>query len=119
MPARLVIPLCEQDPAHPNHLPSSDKPLRIQVLGLNKTINKLFNDGAEMLSQDLHVTSGVDFNETGLQLAKMAFGLLYGRDVNLGNPSDFIPQHQYNTFHGKYDECQPWEHMYVKLPSSA
>ncbi|KAI5862903.1 hypothetical protein GGS23DRAFT_570054 [Durotheca rogersii] len=112
MPANLIIPRCEQNPVHPNHPPPQDKPLRIQILGLNKIIDQLFGDGAKMPSEDRPITSTtLDFDEVGLRFAKMAFKQLYGRDVDPNTPSDFVPRYQYNTFHGKVGECQPWEHV--------
>ena len=113
MPARLVLPPCQQNPARPSHPPSPDKPLRILVLGLSRIINKLFDNGTKIPPQDHRVVSPVDFHETGLQLSKMAFRLLCDRDVDLGNPSDFILRHQYNTFRGKYGECLLSEHTRV------
>jgi hypothetical protein len=121
MPARLIIPPCQQNPADRNHPPRLDRALRIQVLGSNQTINKLFSDDTKMPS---HIVSPIDFDDAGLELAKLAFRLLYGREVDPRNPSDFVPRHQYNTFHGKYGECPPWEHTcvdkypYIRLVSA-
>lgn len=112
MSAKLVMPRCEQDPAHPNHPPPPDKPLRIQVLGLNTTLNGLFVN-EELSSQEKPVASPTAFDYTGLQLATMVFRVFYGRDVDAGAPQDFTPRYQYNTFKGKRGECQPWEHTCV------
>ncbi|KAK1768835.1 hypothetical protein QBC33DRAFT_533841 [Phialemonium atrogriseum] len=65
-----------------------------------------------------HLTSMVDFDEAGLRFAKMAFKQLYGRDANPQHASDFVPLYQYNTFRGKYGECEPWEHTCVSRPLS-
>ena len=80
------------------------------MLGSNEIINKLFDDGTKMPP---HAVSPVDFEDSGLQLAKLTFKLLYGRDIDPRNPLDFVPRYQYNTFHGKYGECPPSDHMYI------
>jgi hypothetical protein len=97
MPVALVIPQCGENPPHPNHLPPSDKPLRIQILGSNKIIEQLFSGGTKMLSEDRPLSSMVDFDEAGLRLAKMAFMQLYNRDVDSKNVCDFVPRYRYNT----------------------
>ncbi|CAH0043512.1 unnamed protein product [Clonostachys solani] len=110
MPAHLVIPPCEHNPAHPNHLPSYEKPLRIQILGTNSLIDQVFEDGIHMPSQERPIVSPVDFDEVGIRFAKMAFKQLYRRDVDPNNSSDFVPRYQYHMYRGKRGECQPWEH---------
>ncbi|KND88830.1 hypothetical protein TOPH_06519 [Tolypocladium ophioglossoides CBS 100239] len=107
MPANLVIPPCEQNPTHPNHFPRHDKPLRVQILGLNETINQLFNDGTKMPSQERPITSAVDFDEAGIRLAKMAFKLLYGRDVNSKDQSDFVPRYHVDGYGITFDHLIP------------
>jgi hypothetical protein len=112
MPAKLIIPPGEHTPAHPHHLPHPNKPLRVQVLGLNNTFNQLFDDGTEISSQNRPVAYKVNFDQEGIRLANMAFRQL-ARDVDQDNQFDFILRYEYNTFQGKRGECQPWEHVYA------
>ncbi|KAI0102205.1 hypothetical protein GGR51DRAFT_298461 [Nemania sp. FL0031] len=100
MAFRLVLPQCEQTPTCVNHPPESEKPLRIQVMGDNKDLNNLFDDGTKMPTPKSSMDKAKEFIKPGLELARMTFRLLYGRDPDPGNPSDMVPRHQYDIWRG-------------------
>ena len=116
MVTKLVLPSCERDPTHPNHPPQLQKPLRIQIMGMSKHIDSLFDDGAKIPQEAVQTpgvnSPGAEFDETGLRFAKMAFNLLYGRDPNPDVAADFVPRHQHSTF-PKVDEYEPGDAPYV------
>ncbi|KAI0535877.1 hypothetical protein GGR58DRAFT_515031 [Xylaria digitata] len=120
MAFKLVLPQCEQIPTCVNHPPEWKKPLRIQVMGLNKDLDNLFDDGikcprprapylapwrlelpfSEGSQLERHVDRATEFIEPGLRFVQMAFRLLYGRDPDPRNPSDIVSRHQYDIWRG-------------------
>ncbi|KAI1379140.1 hypothetical protein F4677DRAFT_442868 [Hypoxylon crocopeplum] len=96
MVSKLVLPQCEQHPTHMNHSPPPEKPLRIQIMGFNKYLDRLFDDGTKLPTPKHEADIAEDFIEPGLRLARMAFRLLYGRDPEPETSWDMIPQHQYD-----------------------
>ncbi|KAI1171012.1 hypothetical protein F4777DRAFT_566894 [Nemania sp. FL0916] len=99
MAFKLVLPQCGQTPGCVNHPPEPDKPLRIQIMGLLNDIDNLFDDGMKMpRPKHTEKLAADNFIEPGLRLARIGFGLLYGRDVDPGNSSDMVPRHQYDVW---------------------
>lgn len=114
MSAKLVLPQCQETPAHLGHPPPFDKPLRIQISGDLEHLDKMFHGGAEIARPKINDAPPVDFAEPCLQLVQTAFKLLYGRDPDLENPLDMIPRHQYYLWrHRIGDQILP-EPMYVR-----
>ncbi|KAI0489837.1 hypothetical protein F4859DRAFT_462554 [Xylaria cf. heliscus] len=101
---KLVLPQCEQTPTCVNHPPEPDKPLRIQIIGLNKDLDNVFDDGTKWPTPKSSLDKATEFIEPGLRLVQMAFCLLYGRDPDPGNPSDMVPRHQYDIWRGATED---------------
>lgn len=95
MYSKLVLPQCQENPAHLNHPPPPEKPLRIQIEGDLKYLDKLFLGGIKITQPDVNDDRPVDFAEPCLELVQMTFKLLYGRNPDPDNPLDMIPRHQY------------------------
>ncbi|KAI1146655.1 hypothetical protein F4825DRAFT_440057 [Nemania diffusa] len=100
MAFKLVLPQCAQTPTCVNHPPESEKALRIQVMGDNKDFDNLLDDGTKMPTPKSSMDKATEFIKPGLQVAQMAFRLLYGREPDPGNPSDMVPRHQYDIWRG-------------------
>lgn len=104
MTFKLVLPQCGQTPTCVNHPPEWEKPLRIQIIALNKDLDNLFDDGLKMPTPKSSMDRAAEFIEPGLRLVQMAFRLLYGRDPDPGNPSDMVPRHQYDIWRGATED---------------
>ncbi|KAF2457061.1 hypothetical protein BDY21DRAFT_33193 [Lineolata rhizophorae] len=82
MALELYIPPCVDEPPHPNHPPSPERPLRIHIQGPLVSIQKLL-PGVQFCYDDWEKPFP---QAAGLQLAELAFRTIYGRpaDAEMG-----------------------------------
>ncbi len=86
MAFKLHIPRCISTPAHPLHPPPLEKPLRIQIEGPVVAIDKLL----PKLSWHMDPLSLVFPQPAGLEIAKLAYQMVYGRPVRPELANDLV-----------------------------
>ncbi|TPX14883.1 uncharacterized protein E0L32_004992 [Thyridium curvatum] len=75
MALQLYIPNCISKPAHHLHFPPLKKPLRIQIEGPTVAIERILPDTSWPTSTQVNVFP----QPAGLQLANLAFHVIYGK----------------------------------------
>lgn len=87
----LFIPRCVHTPADQYHLPSPDKPLRIQIEGPLLAIQRLLPHTPWLLNPlDRKFPQ-----PAGPELARLTYQAVYGRDVRLEVPGDLVVRDEY------------------------
>ncbi|KPM43319.1 hypothetical protein AK830_g3286 [Neonectria ditissima] len=82
---------CICTPSHPHHPPPSEKPLRIQIEGPKAAVQRLLPDIQ-------WYTNVVDLEfpqPAGLELAKMAYQKIYGREARSDIAGDLVVRDEY------------------------
>ncbi|KAK3936242.1 hypothetical protein QBC46DRAFT_419690 [Diplogelasinospora grovesii] len=91
MAFKLHIPPCISNPTHPLHPPPLEKPLRIQIEGHHTNPSSL-----------------VFPQPAGPEIAKLAYQILYGRDVCLELANDMVMRDKYL---GWVTDATPYRHI--------
>lgn len=86
-PTLTSVPVCAEQPSHPNHPPPEDKPLRVCVLGPLYAI--------EQICPDVKWPPGFSsdrsfFDEAGTHLSRLTFSVIYGREPDESRSDDLI-----------------------------
>ncbi|KAI1082769.1 hypothetical protein F5B20DRAFT_483490 [Whalleya microplaca] len=115
MAYKLHIPPCICDPAHPNHPPPKDKPLRIQIEGPLVSIQRLLPES----TWDMDFTTDIKFPQpAGPHLARLTHQVLYGEDISVDDMVvrdeylgvvmiDKIPQSEFDYYGVTFDHLVP------------
>ncbi|KAH7409792.1 hypothetical protein DE146DRAFT_732685 [Phaeosphaeria sp. MPI-PUGE-AT-0046c] len=94
MVQQLYIPLCIDTPAHPNHFPPLDRPLRIHIQGPLVSIRRLLP-----LIVFHYETWGEPFPQPAApQLAELTFQALYGRSTDPEKGEKLVVRDEYNAW---------------------
>lgn len=91
MAFKLHVPRCISNPAHPLHPPPLEQPLRIQIEGPIVAIQKLLPE----ISWDTSPSSVTFPQPAGPEIAKLAYQILYGRDVRPELVGDIVVRDEY------------------------
>ncbi|KAM5450682.1 hypothetical protein MaudCBS49596_004213 [Microsporum audouinii] len=91
MPLQLYIPPCVHTPTGPYHFPPPEKPLRIQIEGPLVAIQRLFPDAP----WHIDVANQIFPQPAGIELAKLTYQKIYGKDISLEIPGDMVLRDQY------------------------
>jgi hypothetical protein len=91
MAFKLHIPPCISNPAHPLHPPPLEKPLRIQIEGPVVAIQRLLPE----ISWHTNPLSLEFPQPAGPEIAKLAYRILYGRDVRPELANDIVVRDEY------------------------
>jgi len=91
MAFELYIPPCVSATAYPPHPPPLEKALRIQIEGPVVAIQKLLPE----ISWHTNPLSLVFPQPAGLEIAKLAYQTLYGRDVRPELANDMVVRDEY------------------------
>ena len=91
MALSLYIPSCIRTPAHPFHPPPLEKPIRIQIEGPLVSVQRLLPE----VPWHIDVCNPIFPQPAGLELAKLAYRTLYGRDAHLHDENDLTVRDEY------------------------
>lgn len=102
MALNLHIPPCIQNPPHPHHPPSVEKPLRISIEGPLSSVKKLL-PGIEWQLKRF----GPPRQPAASELAKVAFRTIYGQEIPANVVDDLVVRDEYLGW--VQEDPKPWE----------
>lgn len=97
-PTLTFVPVCVEQPSHPNHPPPAEKPLRVSVMGPLYAIQKMFPEvnWPGEISPDRSVLV-----EAGTHLSNLVFSTIYGCGPDKSRSDDFVfKRSAYNRLKG-------------------
>lgn len=87
VPTLTFVPVCVEQPSHPNHPPPAEKPLRISVMGPLYAIQKMFPE----VNWPGEISPDRSFLvEAGTHLSNLVFSTIYDCGPDKSRSDDFI-----------------------------